>query len=153
MPTLSEDTLPQRGWTLERFAYLPAGVIGELHIPGYHDALYTVERPWLNNKRFVSCIPEGTYPLVHHQGTKWPSAIRLENVPGRYGILIHSGTLPQNFKGCIGVGQTWYVQDMGVPGLHKSPEAFRSLLEFFLALDFPTSLTITHTEAVLAEPA
>lgn len=45
--------------TLERFAYSPFGTFGKLI---YGDKTFlTVERPWLGNKPYKSCIPEGVY--------------------------------------------------------------------------------------------
>ena len=44
---------------LVRHAYLPVGTFGRLWLPGFD--CWTVERPWKNNRRNVSCFPIGTY--------------------------------------------------------------------------------------------
>lgn len=65
---------------------------------------YTIERPWLNNKNDISCIPEGIYECSPHNSLDHPSSWELANVPGRQAILIHSGNTIADTKGCIIVG-------------------------------------------------
>jgi len=70
--------------------------------------MHTLERPWLANKRNVSCIPDGVYPLVYinkHQSHNFPyEHIAVMGVPNRSGILIHVLNYPRQTRGCIGVG-------------------------------------------------
>jgi hypothetical protein len=42
--------------------YFPGGTHGELYYKGRR-ICYTIELPWLLNKRSVSCIPEGRYAV------------------------------------------------------------------------------------------
>lgn len=60
----------------------------------------TLERPWLNNRRSVSCIPEGTY-VVHRDRVGRFTWFAIQNVPGRSNIEFHLGTLPEHSEGCI----------------------------------------------------
>ena len=62
----------------------------------------TLELPWKDNRRGVSCIPEGTYESVKEGPTVHRPYIyfRLPNVPGRSGILWHPGTYTSHIKGC-----------------------------------------------------
>lgn len=86
---------------LTRFAYTGQGVWGKLALPD-GSYLYTVERPWLNNAPFVSCIPDGTYTLApgfFHRGG-YP-AMELQGVPGRTLIKMHRANQPHELKGCI----------------------------------------------------
>ena len=54
----------------------------------------------LENADFI--IPEGTYELVLTMSPKFGVVLPLlENVPGRSGIRIHTGTKPEHSKGCI----------------------------------------------------
>lgn len=46
-----------------RRTYLDNCTIGKWSKDGVH-LVYTVERPWLSNKKSVSCIPAGNYNLV-----------------------------------------------------------------------------------------
>ncbi len=66
--------------------------------------LVTLELPWLDNRRQVSCIPEGTYPLTPIDSPKYGSTWLLENVPNRSEILIHVGNYPKDSRGCILAG-------------------------------------------------
>ena len=80
---------------------------GRFHI-GYH-AFHTIERPWLDNKPRISCIPAGKYRCVPHNWQesdkfRFKQVWRLENVPNRSAILIHSANLVGDVIGCIGVG-------------------------------------------------
>jgi hypothetical protein len=68
------------------------GVIRELN-------LCTLELPWLDNQRNISCIPAGQYP-IRVEGKR----IRVLDVPGRDGILIHVANKPSELRGCIAVG-------------------------------------------------
>ena len=82
-------------------SYFEQGTNGELSYRGQL-ICYCIELPWRNNKRGISCIPEGRYRLVkkfHHQHGEQMAVV---HVPQREGILIH----PANFalrelKGCI----------------------------------------------------
>ena len=68
----------------------------------------TLELPWQENKRRVSCIPEGEY-LVKKMP---PTAKRnyeyfhVQNVPGRDAILFHPGNYTRQILGCILPGES-----------------------------------------------
>jgi len=62
---------------------------------------HTYELPWRSNERNISCIPEGHYYCEKHE-----DYIYLHDVPGRSGILIHSGNDMDDTKGCILPGFT-----------------------------------------------
>lgn len=64
----------------------------------------TLERPWIDNKQDVSCVPLGKYECVKHNSTKFPNVFELKNVPGRREILIHAGNSIDDTHGCILVG-------------------------------------------------
>jgi hypothetical protein len=86
--------------SLERFCYSPTGVFGSMMVDGA--MLWTVERPWLDNARWISCIPAGTYrcgPRRYFRGGY--DAIEVRDVPGRSFILFHKANLPEQLGGCI----------------------------------------------------
>jgi hypothetical protein len=61
-----------------------------------------IELPWRDNKRIISCIPEGRYVLIKRFHAKYGEQLAIVNVPKREAILIH----PANFalrelQGCI----------------------------------------------------
>lgn len=62
---------------------------------------FTLELPWKNNERRVSCIPDGTYKCARENHKKFGWCYRLHDVPGRDGVLIHSGTNYTHTLGCI----------------------------------------------------
>jgi hypothetical protein len=76
---------------------------------GLSRTLYTLEEAWRDNKTGISCIPAGTYKCVPHgwepnsKVTK-PKTWRLENVPGRFAVLIHIGNYTKDTEGCILAG-------------------------------------------------
>ena len=56
--------------------------------------------PSLENADFL--IPEGNYQVVRTWSPKFRKWLpELMNVPGRSGIRIHRGTLPEHSTGCI----------------------------------------------------
>lgn len=83
--------------TLKRLVNFPTCTVGQLRPFGF----YTLELPWADNHKLVSRVPAGTYETVKDQETK---RFRVLDVPGRTGILIHSGNDDHDTKGCILVG-------------------------------------------------
>lgn len=61
----------------------------------------TLELPWRDNERRVSCIPAGTYPVKKHNSPKFGASMWVQNVPGRSEILIHKGNFFKDTLGCI----------------------------------------------------
>ncbi len=67
----------------------------------------TLELPWKDNKRGISCVPEDEYDAVKEGPTLTRPYIyfRVPNVPGRSGILWHPGTYTKDIKGCTLPGE------------------------------------------------
>lgn len=76
---------------------------GILIVPN-HRPFTTLELPWRENKRNISCIPNGTYPLKLHTSPRFGKTLLVDNVPDRSEILIHSGNTIRDTEGCILVG-------------------------------------------------
>lgn len=72
----------------------------------------TLERPWLDNKVNVSCIPEGTY-YVRRDTTGRFAYYKIENVAGRSHIEFHHGTKPEHSNGCILTDAAILLEDQG----------------------------------------
>ena len=66
---------------------------------------YTLERKWCGNKVDLSCIKEGVYKCEKFIRKDRP-AIRIHDVPGRTGILMHVGNSIRDTTGCILPGLT-----------------------------------------------
>ena len=67
----------------------------------------TLERPWLQNKRSVSCIPEGFYICERVRSPKFGNTFEIKDVPGRSHILFHKGNLSDDTHGCVLVGEQY----------------------------------------------
>ncbi|MFM9839410.1 MAG: DUF5675 family protein [Cyclobacteriaceae bacterium] len=84
---------------LELFrTYDPEGTNGELKLVMCN----TIELPWLQNERNVSCIPEGRYELRKRFIKKFGLHLLVVDVPDRSWILIHpANDAKTQLKGCI----------------------------------------------------
>lgn len=122
--------------TLERFAYGPDATLGRLVLDGA--LFYTVERPWVGNEPFVSCIPEGIYQVEPYSSPKYPDVWEITDVPERTHILIHVANYSRDVQGCIGVGMGLNTSDWMVT---HSQNAI-TLLRTKLPEEF--ELNITH---------
>lgn len=81
--------------------YFPEGTQGILEWNGTL-VCYTIELPWLNNQKWVSCVPEGEYVLQQRFSLKFQWHLHLMNVPGRDLILIHpANDARKELRGCI----------------------------------------------------
>lgn len=65
---------------------------------------YTLELPWKENQRRVSCIPVGTYKILKHNSPKFGECLWIKDVPNRSEILIHPANYTRQLLGCIAVG-------------------------------------------------
>lgn len=97
---------PYKNFKIIRISHTPDatfGVLLEENIP----FCVTLERPWLNNIRSVSCIPEGFYLCERVQSPKFGDTFEIKNVPGRSHILFHKGNLSDDTHGCPLVGEQY----------------------------------------------
>lgn len=67
----------------------------------------TMELPYLNNERRISCIPKGEYWIKEHESPKFGFCYKVydkdqvSEVAGRSEILIHLGNYHRDTLGCI----------------------------------------------------
>lgn len=98
--------------TLIRLSTGDEGTFGMLV---FEDGLcfHSLELPWENNERSVSCIPCGMYVVKTTDSPRFGSSYKVEDVPGRTDILFHRGNwagrksmpeLDSNVEGCILLG-------------------------------------------------
>lgn len=66
---------------------------------------FTLELPWRNNERQISCIPAGKYQIEHRRSQRFGHHIHILGVPNRSLILIHQANYVRQLQGCIAVGQ------------------------------------------------
>ena len=92
---------------LIRDTFSKNSVIGELFLNGER-MCDTLENPWKNNQRNISCIPEGEYPvrlrLARESGSRDYLHLLVQEVPNRDWILFHRGNTAKDTSGCILVG-------------------------------------------------
>ena len=92
----------------------------------------TLELPWRNNQRDISCIPAGIYCCQKIMSPHFGEVFSFINVPGRKDILIHKGNLDIETKGCILVGEQFekfFRKSKWWNGILRSHKGFSELLQ------------------------
>lgn len=131
---------------LERWASTIDGTVGRLTERKGLDVL-TLEKPWRDNRRMISCVPAGVYELVPHQwkgetdtyalvskelGVRhWPHAENLRPST-RDLILFHPANWEHQLHGCIATGMAITKQlsrHTSKIGLLSSRVAFGKLMQ------------------------
>ena len=108
--------------------YLATAVHGELILNGKHIA-YTIELPWRENKKRMSCIPEGTYILRKRYSEKFKWHFVLLDVPNRSCILIHpANDAEKELQGCIAPVSTLTAEGTGTES-RKAMQKLTDVLE------------------------
>jgi len=121
--------------TIERKISSDACTMGYLSINN-KTVCYTLELPWENNAKNISCIPAGSYKgiLRYDKSDGW--RIQLENVPDRDGVQIHMGNYTKQIKGCVLVGMRANLSECSV---QQSAGAYAQLKEAFYGTSDPNS--------------
>lgn len=89
----------------------------------------SLERPWKDNERNISCIPPGLYKVIKTTHKSLP-AFRVLDVPGRSGILIHIGNFIHQSEGCILPGKmVTHINNDKIPDVTHSKETILNLTE------------------------
>jgi len=117
------------------------------------DRIKTLELPWRDNKKNVSCIPAGIYPIrpIIRPNGDW--ALLLENVKNRTAILIHVANYAREIKGCIAVGLKHIDMDKdGIIDVSNSGDAMKILKEIITdhttieIIDFYKEISFSNTK-------
>lgn len=61
----------------------------------------SLELPWMENRRSISCIPEGKYYCEPYTSAKYKDVFQVMDVRDRSSILIHVGNKLSHTEGCI----------------------------------------------------
>ncbi len=92
---------------LIRDTFTENSTIGELFLNGER-MCDTLENPYINNERNISCIPEGQYKVrlrtARESATRDYLHLLVQDVPNRDYILFHRGNTAKDTSGCILVG-------------------------------------------------
>lgn len=119
--------------------YFPDGTNGKLECEGKFICC-TIELPWINNEKRVSCIPEGEYLLRKRYSRKFQWHIEVVDVKNRSFILLHPANNAQKeLNGCIAP-----VTKLSGPGLGlQSKQAFIKLKNLvYKALDCSETVSL-----------
>lgn len=96
----------------------------------------TLELPWRNNQRNISCIPAGNYICSRYRSPTHGDCYFISDVPNRSHILIHAGNTLKDTQGCILVGRL-FEKD----AILRSRSALR---EMFIELPYDFRLEIKN---------
>lgn len=98
----------------------------------------TLERPWQDNQRSVSCIPAGEYVIKPVRSPKFGSTYYLESlIKGEVGlnegirthILFHAGNTVDDTNGCILLGNKFGVdKERGARAIWNSKKSLNKFL-------------------------
>ena len=81
--------------------YFPDGTNGKLEVEGKLICL-TIELPWKENEKRVSCIPEGKYFIRKRYSKKFQFHLEILDVKNRSFILFHpANNALKELNGCI----------------------------------------------------
>ncbi len=93
--------------TLLRVEQTPAATFGVIIGAGRLICL-TLELPWRDNQKDVSCVPVRVYRLMRRdlwkRSKRYGHTYQLANVPDRTGVLIHPANSVDELEGCIAPG-------------------------------------------------
>lgn len=97
--------------TLSRSPDTDQGTIGRLTAHGL-PPLATIEPPWRNNSRNVSCIPRGVYDVAPHLSPRFGRCLLVLGTEPRTWILFHCG----NYGGDTAMGYRTHTAGCILPG-------------------------------------
>ncbi len=89
---------------LARIATGKDGTFGVL-IDGNIPFALTLEPPWRDNQKNISCIPGGSYQCDSVNSPRFGYTFSVLHVPDRTHIVFHCGNYTKDTKGCILVGE------------------------------------------------
>ena len=90
-----------------RDTFTENSTIGKLYLNG-EQMCDTLENPYLDNQKNISCIPAGEYKVrirvARESATRDYLHLLVQDVPNRDWILFHRGNTSKDTSGCILVG-------------------------------------------------
>ena len=124
------------------------GTLGRLYIDNTY--LHTLECPWRNNEKGVSCIPEGTYEVTRDNTGRFqfykvlgvPDRTDIEIHPANY--VIHPESGRRQLEGCIALGMKF--SKAPVPAVWSSRDACESFLSRMDKNDFLLTINSDHVK-------
>ena len=110
----------------------------------------TLEEPWKDNHRNISCIPTGEYKCVQYSGTKHKNVWEVLKIPNRSNILIHAGNTLDDIEGCILVGKG--IGEVNHYPAVTSSQAALKYLRTYLPKKFTLEIRGIATARISAKP-
>lgn len=115
------------------------------------EVVYTLELPWKDNQKGISCIPTGSYEVEKTYSPRFKKDLYLiKNVPGRSGIRFHVANYAYELEGCIAPGLSKDDIDKdGVMDIKSSKKAITLMNETLpdkFNLDIIENLKVTKDE-------
>ena len=93
---------------LTRVVFEPEQILGHLSVLDECKQIFqcrTLELPWRDNAKGLSCIPPGCYPLVYEWSPRFEMMLwEIYDVPGRSECKFHTANYVRQLNGCIALG-------------------------------------------------
>ena len=119
---------------IERYSHSERQTIGNLiGLSESGHSLFTcdtLELPWLNNCKQISCIPTGRYLVKKRYSKKFKNHLHITNVEDRSYILIHAGNYYTDILGCVLVGRLRFINSDDIIDVGSSKKTLKKLLTF-----------------------
>lgn len=109
-------------FTIKRIETNDNGTFGAMSCDGQPFAL-TLEPPWRDNKKNISCIPHGRYVCKRVRSPKFGNTFEITGVQERSHILFHKGNTKRASKGCVLIGEEFGLLN-GVPAILSSSRGY-----------------------------
>ena len=102
--------------------------LGMMSVDGFN--CFTLELPWLDNQKNISCIPAGIYDyFIRYSPSKKMDVLQLKDVENREYIQIHAGNYTSQILGCILVGDgIKYLNRDNIPDVTNSGATLKNVL-------------------------
>jgi len=101
-----------------------------------------IERGFRHNKRNVSNVPAGTYPIVREWSAKFKRDLwELKNVPHRGEVKIHPANYWYQLQGCIALGLR--LKNMNRDGYYDLTRSAATVKDFHYLMRNESKTTIT----------
>jgi len=118
---------------IHRREHLEKQTLGELYIIGDEDNIVfqcrTLELPYLENKRNISCVPVGRYKCKLEYSNRFKRDLwELKDVPNRTECKFHSANYFHQLNGCIALGNSF--KDIDGDGWKDVLNSFETLVKF-----------------------
>lgn len=101
----------------------------------------SLELPWLDNERNLSCIPNGYYCVTRRWSPKFNHHLHIIGVKDRSKILIHVGNYRRDTEGCILIGRSFI--DIDGDGHLDVTNSRLSMVDLLTVVDSDTEILIT----------